>query len=166
MKGRLTGLAIAAVSALGIAMSSIDAVAQGGKDIVGTWEWISVDHTQLDGTRSQPFGPKPGGYLSFDAGGRFLWLITRPGRAKFISGKRDQGTSDENKTTVQGSLAYGGTYMISNDTLIMKIEASTYPNEEGAEQKRIFTLEGEELAWKNPTVSTGASGVARLRRVR
>jgi len=166
MKGRLTGLAISAVSALGIAMSSIDAVAQGGKDIVGTWEWISVDNTQLDGSRSQPFGPKPGGYLSFDAGGRFLWLITRPGRAKFISGKRDQGTSDENKTTVQGSLAYGGTYMISNDTLIMKIEASTYPNEEGAEQKRIFTLEGEELAWKNPTVSTGASGVARLRRVR
>ena len=166
MKGRLTGLAIAAVSALGIAMSSIDAVAQGGKDIVGTWEWISVDNTQLDGTRSQPFGPKPGGYLSFDAGGRFVWLITRPGRAKFISGKRDQGTSDENKTTVQRSLAYGGTYMISNDTLIMKIEASTYPNEEGAEQKRIFTLEGEELAWKNPTVSTGASGVARLRRVR
>jgi len=48
----------------------------------------------------------------------------------------------------------------------MKIEASTYPNEEEAEQKRIFTLEGEELAWKNPTVSTGASGVARLRRVR
>ena len=166
MKGRLAGLVIVAVSALVIAMSSIDAVAQGGKDIVGTWEWISVDNTQPDGTRSQPFGPKPGGYLSFDAGGRFLWLITRPGRAKFISGKRDQGTSDENKTTVQGSLAYGGTYMISNDTLIMKIEASTYPNEEGAEQKRIFTLEGEELAWKNPTVSTGASGVARLRRVR
>lgn len=166
MKEQLAGLAIAAISAVGLAMSSIDAVAQGGKDLVGTWEWLSVDNTQPDGARSQPFGPKPGGYLSFDASGRFLWLITRPDRAKFASGKRDQGTPDENRMTVQGSLAYGGTYAVSNDTLIMKIEASTYPNEEGAEQRRTFTLEDGELIWKNPTVSTGASGVARLRRVR
>jgi hypothetical protein len=67
---------------------------------------------------------------------------------------------------VQGSLAYCGTYVVSNGTLIMKIEASTYPNEEGAEQRRAFTLEGGELTWRNPTVSTGASGVAKLRRVR
>jgi hypothetical protein len=55
--------------------------------------------------------------------------------------------------------------LVSNDTLLLKIEASTYPNEEGAEQKRIFTLSGDELSWKNPAVSTGASGVAKLRRV-
>ena len=97
--------------------------------------------------------------------GRFLWLITRPGRAKFASGKRDQGTPEENKATVQGSLAYCGTYSVSGDTLIMNIESSTYPNEEGAEQRRSFTLNGGELTWRNPTVSTGASGVARLRRV-
>jgi len=48
----------------------------------------------------------------------------------------------------------------------MKIEASTYPNEEGAEQKRAFTLSGDDLSWRNPTVSTGASGVARLRRLK
>jgi hypothetical protein len=145
---------------------STDAVAQGARDLVGTWEWLTVDNTQPDGTRSQPFGPKPGGYLSFDAAGRFFWLITRPGRAKFASGKRDQGTPEENKATVQGSLAYCGTYAINGDTLIMKIDASTYPNEEGAEQRRTFTLSSNELAWRNPTVSTGASGIARLQRVR
>ncbi len=165
MIGRLAGLAIASLSVLGLAMSSIDAAAQGGTDLVGTWEWLSVDNTQTDGTRSQPFGPKPGGYLNFDAEGRFFWLITRPGRARFASGKRDQGTPDENKATVQGSLAYCGTYTVRDDTLIMKIEASTYPNEEGAEQRRAFALSGDELTWRNPAVSTGASGIARLRRV-
>ena len=164
MRGRIAGCAIA-MTALGLANSSIDAAAQGGKGLVGTWEWVSVDNTAADGTRTLPFGPKPGGYLTFGADGRFFWLITRPGRAKFASGRRDQGTPDENKATVQGSLAYCGTYAVSNDTLIMRIEASTYPNEEGAEQKRAFTLNGDQLTWRNPTVSTGASGVATLHRV-
>jgi hypothetical protein len=164
MRGRFAGFAIA-MTALGLAMSAIDAAAQGGKALVGTWEWVSVDNTAADGSRTQPFGPKPGGYLTFGADGRFFWLITRPGRAKFASGRRDQGTADENKATVQGSLSYCGTYAISNDTLIMRIDASTYPNEEGAEQKRAFTLNGDQLTWRNPTVSTGASGVATLHRV-
>lgn len=165
MKAGLGPFAIAAVVLFGHAMSSMNAAAQSNKSLVGTWEWLSVDNTQPDGKQTQPFGPKPGGYLSFDADGRFFWLITRPGRAKFASGKRDQGTPEENKATVQGSLAYCGTYAVINNTLVMKINAATYPNEEGAEQRRSFTLSGNELTWQNPTVSTGASGVARLRRV-
>ena len=141
-----------------------NAAAQDGKALVGTWEWVSVDNTAADGTLTQPFGPRPGGYLTFGVDGRFFWLITRPGRAKFASGRRDQGTPDENKATVQGSLAYCGTYSVDNETLVMRIEASTYPNEEGAEQKRAFTLNGDQLMWRNPTVSTGASGVATLHR--
>jgi lipocalin-like protein len=165
MKERLAELAIAAVIGFGFAMSSIAAFGQKDADLVGTWEWISVDNTLSDGTRSQPFGAKPGGYLEFGADGRFVWLITRPGRAKFASGRRDQGTADENKATVQGSLAYCGTYAVDKHTLVMRVEASTYPNEEGAEQRRTFAVSGDELTWKNPTVSTGASGVARLRRM-
>jgi hypothetical protein len=165
MKEWLVGLAIAA-SALGLAASTLNASAPVGGSLVGTWEWVSVDNTLPDGTRTQPFGPKPGGYLIFGADDRFFWLITRPGRAKFASGRRDQGTPDENKATVQGSLAYCGTYSVDNETLVMRIEASTYPNEEGAEQRRAFALSGDQLTWKNPTVSTGASGVATLRRLR
>jgi hypothetical protein len=104
--------------------------------------------------------------LTFDRSGHFFWLITRPNRLKFASGRRDQGTDDENRATVQGSLAYAGTYAVDGGNLIMKIEASTYPNEEGAEQKRAFMLSGDDLSWRNPTVSTGASGVARLRRLK
>jgi hypothetical protein len=161
---RLAVFAILAASALGAGMSA-NAAAQTAHDLVGTWEWVSVDNTTPDGVTTQPFGPKPGGYLSFDSNGRFFWLITRPGRAKFAAGRRDQGTADENKAAVQGSLAYCGTYAMSGENLILKIEASTYPNEESAEQKRTLVLKGDELSWRNPTVSTGASGVARLRRV-
>jgi hypothetical protein len=156
--------AILAALPLGLG-TSIQAAAHTTKDLVGTWEWISVENTTPDGVTTQPFGPKPGGYLMFDQSGRFVWLITRPGRPNFASGKRDQGTPEENKATVHGSLAYCGTYAVSGDTLILKIEAGTYPNEEGAQQRRSFALSGDELSWRNPAVSTGASGVARLRRI-
>jgi hypothetical protein len=39
------------------------------RDIVGTWEWVSVDNTTPDGVTMQPFGLKPGGYLSFASSG-------------------------------------------------------------------------------------------------
>src|SRR4051794_39884157 len=110
---QLAMFAILTASALGIGMSAGAAPATG--NLAGTWEWMSVENTTPDGATIQPFGPKPGGYLSFDNNGRFFWLITRPGRGKFASGRRDQGTVDENKATVQGSLAYCGTYAISGD---------------------------------------------------
>lgn len=164
MRKQLVTFTVLAASALCAGLTTNAAAP--GEDLVGTWAWESVENSTPDGAKTQPFGPKPGGYLIFDKSGRFFWLITRPGRAKFASGRRDQGTAEENKASVQGSLAYCGTYSVSNDTLLLKIEAGTYPNEEGAEQKRIFTLTGDELSWKNPIVSTGASGIAKLRRVR
>ena len=157
---------LAVLSAAAVGFGAFAASATQTADVIGMWEWISVENATPDGRTTQPFGSKPGGYLAFDRSGRFMWIITRPGRARFASGRRDLGTADENRETVQGSLAYCGTYAVSGDILILKIEAGTYPNEEEAEQKRTFVLNGDELSWKNPTVSTGASGVARLRRVR
>src|SRR5690348_6047693 len=116
-----------AASDSAIGMSS-EAAARADHDIIGTWEWMSVENTEPDGVITHPFGPKPGGYLMFDRSGRFFWLITRPNRLKFASGRRDRGTADENKAAVEGSLAYAGTYATEDHTLIMKIEAGTYPN--------------------------------------
>jgi len=161
---RLSAIFAMIAVTVGAQMSSTAAVAQ-TQGIAGTWAWISVGNTAPDGTMSQPFGPTPGGYIIFDSGEHFVWLITRPDRPKFASGKRDQGTADENKAAVQGSLGYAGTYFVSGEVLVLKIDSSTYPNEVGAEQRRIFTLTGDELMWRNPTVSTGAAGIARLRRL-
>jgi hypothetical protein len=40
---------------------------------------------------------------------------------KFAANNRDQGTADENKETVQGSLGYSGTYSVSDQTLILTV---------------------------------------------
>ena len=136
------------------------------EQLVGSWLIVTADNIRPDGSRFQSLGPNPKGIMMFDANGWFSFQIAQPGRPKFASDNRLQGTAEENKATVQGSLAYCGTYSVHNDMLVMRIEASTYPNDEGAEQRRAFTLSDGQLTWKNPIVSTGASGVATLRRVR
>jgi hypothetical protein len=131
---------------------------------VGTWTWVSVDLTRPDGTKYQPFGPTPKGYVIFDSNGRFAYLLSRPGRPKFAANNRDEGTAEENKASVQGVIAYS----VNDKTLIWNIEASNYPNAEGQEQKRTITLTADELRWTNPAPTVAGGGTAQtvLRRVK
>ena len=69
---RHSAIVTLAASALAIGVFS-KAAAQAAQDVVGTWEWVSVENTASDGAITHPFGPKPGGDLTFDRSGRFFW---------------------------------------------------------------------------------------------
>jgi Lipocalin-like domain len=72
-------------------------------------------------------------------------------------GARTKGTPEENKAIVEGSFVVFGTYTVneSDHTLITHVEGSTFPNFDGADQKRSFTLAGDELRYTNPVASIG-----------
>jgi hypothetical protein len=144
---------------LGAVLSSSGAIAQGTlKDqIVGTWTYVSVDLVRPDGGRVPLFGPGPQGRASFDRDGRYILMTARAGQARFAATNRMEGTAEENKAVVQGSIAHFGTYSVdeANKTLTFHIETSTFPNWNGTEQKRPFTIAGDELTWRTPA-STGA----------
>ena len=165
---RLSGLLVSTMwlMFLVVALPAGGALGQTAKDLVGTWTWVSVENTRPDGTKVQLYGPNPKGVLIFDNSGRFFFLQARPGRPKFASNNRNEGTPEENKATVQGSLAYSGTYSVSDKTLIFKIDASTYPNAEGTEQKRTITLTGDQLKYTNPSPTVGGTSEAVLKRVK
>jgi len=159
-------LSIAATMVFGLALPQGNAIAQTAKDLVGTWTWVSVDNISATSARTQPFSANPKGILVFLDNGRFSYLLTRPGRPKYAANNRDQGTAAEDKATAQGSLGYSGTYSVSDKTLIFRIEATTYPNAEGTEQRRSITLTGDELKWTNATPTVGGTAETVLRRVR
>jgi hypothetical protein len=146
----------------GVAFPKDQAAAQTGKDLIGSWTLVSVTN-EKDGQKVEPYGPNPKGSFMLD-GQRFSIVVVRPGRPKFASNNRLAGTPDENKETVQGSIAYFGTYGVSdpdNTLVTLHIEGSSYPNWEGAEQKRVLTVVGDQMNFVNSTISTGA-GTARL----
>lgn len=73
---------------------------------------------------------------------------------KYASNRRTQGTAEENKATVQGMLAYYGTYSIDGKNVILHIEGSSFPNWNGTDQKRTnLSITGDEMRWTQPTTS-------------
>lgn len=118
------------------------------KQLVGVWQLVSDVNTK-DGKKSTSFGPNPKGQFIFTANGRYMSINTNPDIPKFASGNRHQGTAEENKAVVQGTIAHYGTWDVSPDgkTLILKVEAGTWPSWIGSEQKRQLSVKGDEMKY-------------------
>jgi hypothetical protein len=139
-------LRLSAISALGLALSAGNAAAQSAKDLVGSWTPVSVD----------AYGPSPKGSLIFEANGRYSLQLMRANLPKYLSNNRTQATPAEYRITVEGILSHFGTYSVSGTDLIFHVEASSFPNWSGTEQKRInLSVTGDELKYTNLGPSGG-----------
>jgi hypothetical protein len=128
--------------------------------LVGTWTLVSETAHHGDQT-TQPLGPDPQGLMMFDGAGRFIMIITRHDIPKFAVNKRDAGTPEENKAVLVGMLGFFGTYSVNSadQVLIIRPEAGTFPNWNGADQKRFLTFKGDQMIWTNRTPAIGAEVV-------
>src|SRR5882672_1666117 len=100
---KVSSVIAAMVLALGIAAPIAPARSQQStlsQQLVGTWSFIVTAAHRKDGTKADVFGPKPNGVLMFQPDGHFVLINTRPGRPKYASGNRLQGTPDEFRETV------------------------------------------------------------------
>jgi hypothetical protein len=127
------------------------------EQLVGTWIMVSNDTIFPDGKRIHTFGPNPQGMLIFDAGGRYSLQACRPDRPKFASNQRDKGTPEENQAVVQGCNPHWGKYTVDEKDRVInfQIEHALFPNWEGIQQKRPFTITGDELKYAVPAANTG-----------
>jgi len=155
------------VLVLGVVLSTGAVCAQTTKDLAGTWTLISVVNEQ-GGTRTESFGPHPQGMLMVDANGRYVIAIARAGLPKFASNNRATGTPEENKAIVEGSIVHFGTLAVNaaDKTLTLKIETATFPNWDGTEQKRAFTLTDDELTYTVPAASAGGTSTTVWKRTK
>lgn len=138
------------------------------EQLVGTWEVVSFSIQARDGKTIKPMGLHPKGVAVFTKEGRYFFINTRPGRPKFASKSRVTGTPEENKATVQGSIAYFGTYSAdeAEKTYTVHIAASTYPNDEGGDSKREITLlTPNTLKYVNRAGSIGGTLQLEMKRV-
>jgi hypothetical protein len=157
-------LSLSAITALGLAMLPGGAVAQQKslKDqLVGAWTFVSQKYKFPDGRTTDIFGPNAKGILILEAGGRVAYVSMRAGLPKFTSNDRTKGTADENKAVVDGSYAFFGTYTVNetDHTFTIHVEGSTFPNFDGADQKRTLTLAGDELKYTNPVATVGQGAI-------
>jgi hypothetical protein len=143
---RRNAVGLSAISALGLALFAGNAPAQPANDLVGTWAPVAVD----------AYGPNPKGSLIFEANGRYSLQLMKPNLPKYESNNRTQGSPAEYKITVEGILSHFGTYSVSGTDLIYHIEASSFPNWNGTDQKRTnLSVTGDELKYTNQAPSGG-----------
>ena len=152
---------------LGVVLSAGDAFAQTAKDLAGTWTLVSTV-TEQGGNKTDTFGPNPKGILTVDTNGRYVLAIARADLPKVASNNRTTATPEENKAIVQGSVTHFGTLSVNaaDKIIAFKIETATFPNWDGTEQQRPFTLTGDELTYTVPAQSGGGTGTVVWKRAK
>ena len=152
---------------LGVVLAAGDAFAQTAKDLVGTWTLVSAV-TEQGGNKTDTYGPQPKGILAVDANGHYVLVIARADLPKIASNNRTTATPEENKAIVGGSLTHFGTLSVNeaDKTFTFKIETATFPNWAGTEQKRPFTITGDELKYTAAAASGGGSATVVWKRAK
>jgi Lipocalin-like domain len=143
---RRTTLAALSASLLLISFAA-PAGAQSIKTVAGTYAAVSVP----------AFGDKPRGMMILGADGRYSIVIGRATLAKIASGTRSKATADENKMVVDGTIAHYGKYTIDDGgkAITFHVEMSTFPNWDGAPQKRALKVSGDTLSYTVTAPSAG-----------
>jgi lipocalin-like protein len=145
---RIIGISVTTV--LGLAWLSSGAVSQQKsmkEQLLGTWSLVSFELVRPDGSRASTYGANPKGIAFFAATGHYIITVMRSDRAKYAIDSPTQGTAEENKATAQGTITYFGTYAVdeADRTIAIHIDGSSFPNWNGADQKRIFAITGDQL---------------------
>ncbi len=137
-----------------------------GRQIQGNWVLVSLNN-ERDGKKFEGFGPNPRGSLILTPDGRFSIILLRANLPKFASNSREKGTEEENHAIVRGSIAYFGRYTVDEDgrTVNLLIDGATFPNWDGQNLKRTFTVEGDQLTYTTPA-SIGGTAVAVWKRAK
>jgi hypothetical protein len=126
------------------------------EQLVGTWTFVSSTAKLKDG--SPAWGANPKGQLSLDANGRYFGIIVRSDLAKYASNNRMQTSPAEDKATVQGAIAFFGTYTVNeaDRSYTNHVDGSSYPNWNGTDMKQVVeSITADELKIRNPAPSYG-----------
>jgi hypothetical protein len=150
-----------AVLCLAVGLSANDSLAQQKsikEQLVGTWTLVSSDQLRSDGVTVKQFGANPKGINVFDTNGCFFLMIASADNSKIVSNNPRKTNSEDGGGLIVESIAYYGTYTVNEaeKVAILHIEASTFPNQVAADQKRTITsLTADDLKYRTPAAMTG-----------
>jgi hypothetical protein len=149
-----------ALLCLAVSLSASDSLAQQRsikEQLVGTWTLVSSDQVRPDGGTLKQFGANPKGINVFDANGRFFLMVASADNSRIASKDPSNTNSEENGLIVE-SIAYYGTYTVNEEVNVISLhlDASTFPNQVGTDQKRTITsLTADELKYSSPAAISG-----------
>ena len=111
-----------------------------------------------DGSKLKQFGANPKGINVFDPNGRFFVMIASADNSQIAARDSAKANSEEIGGLIAESIAYYGTYTVNEaeKVVLFHLDASTFPNQIGTDQKRVITsLTAKELKYTSPAAMSG-----------
>ena len=146
-------------SAVGLSASDSLAQKQSLKEqLVGTWTLVSSDQMRADGSELKQFGGNPKGINVFDANGRFFVMVAGADNSRIAVRDPNETYQEEVGSLITESIAYYGTYTVNQElgVISLHLDASTFPNQIGSDQKRTITsLTTDKLKYSSPAATSG-----------
>jgi len=141
--------------AMTIAVLSLGVTAQAEtqslkNQLVGSWSVERNCEEFQDGKKNcSPFGDNLKGLLMFDANSFSFQMIAG-----------DRAKTNDPRTPIGPLVAYLGTYSVdeANKVLTYHIVRATWPNFEGQDQKRIVTINGDQMSYKSQAPISSPQG--------
>ncbi|MEO8657736.1 MAG: lipocalin-like domain-containing protein [Bryobacteraceae bacterium] len=150
-----------------LAASSAESEASTSNPFVGHWKLVAADKILPDGARVADYGAQPHGMAIFTADGYYMIEVFRDVRVKFSGNDRAKGTLEEYKDAALSASCLFGTYTVDPATsrVTMKIDRSTFPNNDDTTQVRAYELKGDILSWRVPARPDGSIPITVMRRI-
>lgn len=136
--------------------------------LTGTWALVAADVLHPNGQREHDYGAAPKGLMMIDPQGRYSLQIFKSERPNFASGDRAKGTPAEYEAAVLGGSTHFGTLTVdpAAHVLVFRIEAASFPNQNGTIQRRSYDLSGDELSYRVAPRPNGDVPISVWRRIR
>lgn len=164
----MKNFSLAKMFTYGVAFSSLASAAYAAgsgipPSFVGTWTLVGTDVLHKDGSEAPDpnYGSAPKGLMMIDAKGDYSAQIFKAARPHFASGDKLKGTSAEYQAAVDGSSTHFGTISIDDakHIIVFHIQNASFPNWEGQDQVRFYTLQNGTLRYSVPPRPNGDTPV-------
>ncbi len=138
-------------------------------DLVGSWSLIRFWFTDDDGVEMDPLGGDAVGHLLLAEDGHYAFTMMRSGRTSYESGDLLAGSEAEKSEAAAGYVSFGGDWSFDGEAIRFGVTYSLMPNWVGGEQRRLASMNGEELVLQTtgpiPMAGKVHRGAARWQRL-
>jgi hypothetical protein len=126
---------------------------------IGAWRLISMENRLSDGAITHPFGPDAIGILTYDATGNMAVQIMSADRPAFAADDFRAGADAEVRAAYEGILTYFGSYTVDETarTVTHHVFGASFPNRQGTDLVRRYTLDGDRLTLSTPPTLMGGA---------
>ena len=121
----------------GLALPAADTMAQGARQLVGSW----------DTPKSASYGENARGLLIFTADGHYQLSIQRATLPKIASNNRTKGTPQEDHAVVEGSINHFGRYTVTTKRRPSHSISRAARSRTGSERRRSGRTRSRAMCW-------------------